>query len=252
MLTIDNEHDIHPTLFPDQTSQVWKLPKELLEKKAVHVTWYFQNEGEFLQLAQLKQLLTEKDIAVYLYLPYLPYGRQDKEISNETTFALRTFAELLNTLRFIQVTITDPHSEKALRLIKNSVPAFPVGAVTKALQDTKTDLVCYPDQGAEIKYREIYPTLSYIHGQKVRDPLTGIITAYQLIGDPKDKKVLIMDDICDGGATFVLLAKELLARGAKEVNLFVTHGIFSKGLPVLFEAGIDRIFTAEGEVTYTY
>jgi len=60
---------------------------------------------------------------------------------------------------------------------------------------------------------------------------------------------MIVDDICDGGATFILLAKELYAAGAKEVNLFVTHGIFSKGLIPLYEAGIKRIFTQDGEAS---
>lgn len=62
-----------------------------------------------------------------------------------------------------------------------------------------------------------------------------------------DKNILIVDDICDGGATFMLLTKDLYKRGAKSINLFVTHGIFSKGLKPLKEAGINRIFTAKGE-----
>ena len=49
--------------------------------------------------------------------------------------------------------------------------------------------------------------------------------------------------------TFKLLAKDLLAAGAKEVNLFVTHGIFSKGLRTLRNSGINRIFTKDGEAS---
>jgi phosphoribosylpyrophosphate synthetase len=44
------------------------------------------------------------------------------------------------------------------------------------------------------------------------------------------------------------LAKDLLAAGAKSVVLFVTHGIFSKGTRTLFESGISRVFTQDGEV----
>jgi ribose-phosphate pyrophosphokinase len=45
--------------------------------------------------------------------------------------------------------------------------------------------------------------------------------------------LIILDDICDGGQTFVELAKHLKAQGAKAIYLYITHGIFSKGLSVL-------------------
>jgi ribose-phosphate pyrophosphokinase len=53
-------------------------------------------------------------------------------------------------------------------------------------------------------------------------------------------RCLIVDDICDGGATFVALARKLREAGAIEVSLFVTHGIFSKGKDL---EGIDNIYT---------
>jgi ribose-phosphate pyrophosphokinase len=113
-------------------------------------------------------------------------------------------------------------------------------------------MICYPDKGAVSKYSEIYAfgLGTPIYGEKVRDQSTGNITSYQLIGNLKGRtNVLIVDDICDGGATFKLLAKDLLAAGATEVNLFVSHGIFSRGLRTLQESGIKRIFTKDGEAS---
>jgi ribose-phosphate pyrophosphokinase len=54
--------------------------------------------------------------------------------------------------------------------------------------------------------------------------------------------VLIVDDLCDGGGTFTAHASVLLAAGATAVDLYVTHGIFSKGLPL---DHIDRVFTTD-------
>jgi ribose-phosphate pyrophosphokinase len=108
--------------------------------------------------------------------------------------------------------------------------------------------LCYPDKGALIKYKDMY-NFPYIYGNKTRDQETGHILDYQLVGDCDGQRVLIVDDICDGGMTFQLLARDLLAAGAKEVNLFVSHGIFSKGLKPLREAGIKNIYTKEGEKT---
>ena len=66
--------------------------------------------------------------------------------------------------------------------------------------------------------------------------------------DIKDQTILIVDDLCDGGMTFIKSAERLYELEAKEVHLYVSHGIFSKGLKPLTDSGIKRIFTKDGEV----
>lgn len=248
-----NGKPINVTLFPDGTSQVWQLNQEILETtNYAHIVWEFSHEGEFMHLAQLKTLLDKYQFNTTLRLPYLPYGRQDKDVSNTETFALRVFARLLNELCFDEVIIMDPHSSVAMGLIDNAHDTYPEDIVQQTMALTNADLICYPDEGALIKYsgfKEKIYDYPFVAGKKNRDRETGTITDYVLYGDVLDKKVLIVDDICDGGATFRKLAWELFNNGAKEVHLFVTHGIFSKGLRPLHEAGIKRIFTAKGEVS---
>lgn len=244
-----NGAPLEVTMFPDKTSQVWKLSNFLLNHtNHFNITWDFEYEGEFMHLAQLKMLLDAYRYTASLKLSYLPYGRQDKFVGNETTFALRTFAELLNTLRFQEVFIMDPHSDVALELINNRVVQYPSEEFIKVYKETKTELLCYPDKGAVLKYTNVYINVPYIYGEKVRDQATGNIVSYKLAGNPKGMTVLIRDDICDGGATFIMLTEQLLKAGAKEVHLYVTHGIFSKGIQILKDCGISRIFTAKGEV----
>jgi ribose-phosphate pyrophosphokinase len=245
-----NGSPLNVTLFPDNTSQVWKVKQlDIPDTNWVMVTWEFSHEGEFMQLAQLKQLLDRTAFRCALKIKYLPYGRQDKFISNSTTFALHTFASLINTLGFEEIIIVDPHSEIAIDLIVNSRAQYPTDTVLRLFDELEHGLLCYPDKGAVSKYTKIYKC-SYMYGEKVRDQLTGNITNYEIKGQSvKGHKVLIVDDICDGGMTFKILAKDLLAAGATEVNLFVTHGIFSKGLRTLKESGINRIFTQDGEAS---
>lgn len=239
-----NDIQIIPTMFPDNTSQIWKLPSL---SKDVNIVWEYSNEAEFMHLAQLKQLLDVNNHRISLLIKYLPYARQDKQVSNDATFALRTFAFLLNQLNFSNILIEDPHSTIAIDLIKNSKAVYPIEQLKTVMELTNSDYVCYPDDGARMKYSDIYPYV-YSFGEKVRDQLTGNIIEYRLYDSPLDKKILIVDDICDGGMTFKLLANELLMAGAKEVNLFVTHGIFSKGIDTIKESGIKKIFTKDGEV----
>lgn len=244
-----NGKPVNTTLFPDNTSQVWQLPEELLNgTDFANITWRFATEGEFMQLAQLKMLLDSYNFKTCLRIPYLPYGRQDKPVANNATFALRSFAELLNSLKFDEVIVTDPHSPVAGELINNFQVAWTDKIVYHINELTKTDILAYPDKGALEKYRRII-RLPFIYGEKVRDQLTGKILSYNVVGECAGKNVLIVDDICDGGMTFKLLAKDLLAAGAKEVNLFVSHGIFSQGLRTLKESKINRIFTKDGEVS---
>lgn len=251
-----NGNPVPVTLFPDNTSQVWHLPAEILRTtNFAHIVWDFQHEGEFMQLAQLKVLLDGYGFKTCLRLPYLPYGRQDKVISNDATFGLHVFLELLDHLKFDEIICVDPHSdysEKYFAEKGNFKSVYPTKELVKVIDQTKASFFCLPDKGAAVKYSKIYKDIIgelYVVGAKVRDQATGKILSYHIPGNPnlEDENILIIDDICDGGATFVLLADALIAQGAKEVNLFVSHGIFSKGLRPLFEAGIKHVFAKDGE-----
>lgn len=244
-----NGKPVNTTVFPDNTSQVWKLDEEVFNSRNIYIKWVFSNEAEVFQIVQLAWLLSvaKQPNKKILEMTYLPYGRQDKLVFNHTTFALRPFADLINDCRFNEVHIHDPHSDAALRLIVNSKPIYPKEAVENTFLDTGSDIVCYPDRGAVSKYVDLYK-LPYVYGEKERDQLTGFITSYKLEGDVKDKTVLIVDDICDGGATFTKLTGSLLLANAKAVHLFVSHGIFSKGVRILKQCGIDKVFTKDGEI----
>jgi ribose-phosphate pyrophosphokinase len=94
--------------------------------------------------------------------------------------------------------------------------------------------------------REIQESLNLdqiVFCEKQRDPSTGKI--YQtnvLSGDLTGRCAVITDDICDGGYTFIKIAEQLRAKNVERIVLFVTHGIFSKGLGV-FDGLIDQVIT---------
>jgi ribose-phosphate pyrophosphokinase len=237
-----NGYIVKPTIFPDKTSQVWKLPEDWFRCDVNIVLWDFESEAEFLHIAQLKSLLNPKSTCV-LDLPYLPYARQDKTEANVSTTAFYPFASLLNSLGFDTVLVRDPHNiqvtKEKIKNVQILMPNFPplladLGAVP-----------VYPDKGAAVRYGAD-PTA--IMCDKIREPLTGKIEGVTVNGTIEPRHYLIIDDICDGGRTFIEVAKKLYEAGASEVSLYVTHGIFSKGLEPLHEAGIKRIFTRNGEV----
>jgi ribose-phosphate pyrophosphokinase len=240
-----------PTIFPDKTSQVWKLPEELLvtieKDQECAIYWEFENEAELIHIAQLKTLLDTYCEFVFLHMPYLPYARQDKHISNTSTFAFTTFVKLLNSLNFSRVTTLDAHNPAKIHLIDRIEDNFPRKQILNAFEKTQSDLLLFPDAGAQKRYGA-HNMVKSVWANKTRDAQTGHISDVWIEGKVKGRKLLIVDDICDGGMTFKLVAKQALKEGAKEVHLYVTHGIFSKGLQTLHDSGISRIFTHKGEV----
>lgn len=248
-----NGKEVKPTIFPDGTSQVWKL-ENLLDNNAIE--WRWENkEEEFLHLAQLVTLLKKKGRGtIELWMPYLPYARQDKFIHNNECFALRAFGNLLNSLEFDRVSSFDAHSDVAGRVIKNFHSVSADALIKQLVKDY--DTVCYPDLGAQSRYRmdnlcnPIINTRNqvankqFLIGGKVRDQSTGRITSYKLNREPvEDEKVLVVDDLCDGGATFVLLGQEL-QKYHVQADLYVSHGIFSKGLDEL-KKYYNKIYTTD-------
>lgn len=169
---------------------------------------------------------------IILKAPYLPYARQDRVCNQGEALSIVVIANLINSLRCDSVIIFDPHSDVAPALI-NNVKVVKIEFLIDRLPSSAIgDCLVAPDAGAEKKVRACGKALNrpVIYCAKNRDAESGIILDTSIMsGDPSGKKCLIIDDICDGGATFVSLAKLLLDQGAAEVNLFVTHGIFSKG-----------------------
>jgi ribose-phosphate pyrophosphokinase len=243
-----NGHEIKPTIFPDKTSQIWKI-SDLFVNGRQQITWEFESESEIIQLKQLADLVEFKRFSASLYMPYLPYGRQDKPVSDMQTFALLSLSRIINSMGFWEVKTLDAHSRKFNHFFKSAENILPNKEIRTALIASNPDVIVIPDSGAkrylDMPILEGYP---YCIGEKERDEATGYITNYEIDGEVDSRKCLIIDDICDGGMTFKLLAAELLSQGAAEVNLYVTHGIFSKGIQTLKDAGINRIFTHKGEI----
>jgi ribose-phosphate pyrophosphokinase len=103
-----------------------------------------------------------------------------------------------------------------------------------------------PDAGSNKKIFDLAKSIGYegeiIRCDKLRDISTGKIIETVVYKDNLNgKDCIIIDDICDGGRTFIELAKSLKQKNCSKVYLVVTHGIFSAGFKVLNEY-IDGTF----------
>jgi ribose-phosphate pyrophosphokinase len=209
-----------------------------------------RNGDELLDILLAKQVLTNNGYTVSLDIRYLLGARMDRFITNRQPFTLEVVARVINSAGFKAIRVLDPHSEVSLRYLR-AKPVYPVAAARSVLAHYSSEdtVIIAPDTGATERTNRLVRLATrddfrITQGSKVRDIRTGNLSGFSVY-DPsviKDKKCLIVDDICDGGGTFIGLAKVLLGHGAKQVDLFVTHGIFSKGGKL---EGITEIFTTD-------
>ena len=149
-------------------------------------------------------------------------------------------------MQFDKVFVFDAHSEVTPALVNNceviSNHTF-IEAVVKAIGN-EVKLIS-PDGGA---LKKIYKVSEFLGGVEVvecsksRDVKTGRLSGFKVYNnDLQGMACLIVDDICDGGGTFVGLAEELKNKNAGKLFLAVSHGIFNKGFAVL--DCFEKIFT---------
>lgn len=226
-------------------------PTQYKEKCEIFFEARVQSSKDVILLGLLKDAVSRVYInARYtLFMPYCPYGRQDRVCDFGESFSLKFFANYVNSLEFDRVITLDPHSDTIGAVFNNIeiqeqhdiVGRF--GSLFEELYGSDIQLVS-PDAGSNKKIGKLAKTClkkDFIRADKVRDCTNGNILETKVYG-AVSSRVLIVDDICDGGRTFEELAKELRKCGAKEIYLYVTHGIFSKGYEKLLDIGVDRIY----------
>ena len=205
----------------------------------------------FMAAAQAAQVARRncKGVFVSLTYPYLPYARQDRFTHEDGSFSLKLFANMINQQKFDKVTLYDPHSDVASALIERCdvVHQSSIFNVVYPVAPGSDLLYVAPDAGAAKKVQALVDNSDRIVlCFKTRNSVTGkpeiggVHSPVDLLG----RNCVIVDDICDGGRTFVEVSQALKRRGAKEVHLFVTHGIFSYGMEPI-KGHIDSVHTTD-------
>lgn len=184
------------------------------------------------------------DLEIVLVCPYLPYARQDRAMAPGESLALKAFATILNSLKLKRVEVWDVHSDVSLALVENvfNVPVEDL-ITSEIIGDS---ILVSPDAGSLKKITKLAHKFGrrMVRADKTRSVIDGSITGTVVYsGSVIDQDFLIVDDICDGGRTFIELAKELRKLTTGKIELWTTHGIYSKGVDVLLEH-IDKVHCA--------
>jgi ribose-phosphate pyrophosphokinase len=190
-----------------------------------------------------------------LVLPYFPGARADRG----TPFGLDVYAEFIGAMLFDQVIIFDPHSEATVERLKASDQGLKITVVhshevlntrdSKIVMPNSYDGIIAPDKGAVVRagaVAEAFQVPLYT-SEKVRDFQTGKLSGFKPDEKlPKTGQYLIVDDICDGGGTFMGQASAIKEFAPEVVlDLYVSHGVFSKQALEILPTAFRRIFTTD-------
>ena len=208
-----------------------------------------RNPTELLQVLLARDALRGIGKAANLDIRYLMGARMDRRIDPFHCATLSVICKMIQAAGFSRIRILDPHSNAALAYLQ-AYPVYPHKALKIVLdQQTPNTWILAPDAGSKERVAAMlkpFPkrTFGILQGAKVRDVMTGELSGFTIPVHPdlKGADVLILDDICDGGRTFVGMAEVLHGLGVANVDLFVTHGIFSRGLPL---NGIRKVWTTD-------
>ena len=214
--------------FPDNTLMLKELNKYFGFGELVEITWHYENDAELFALICIRKYADQfYPPYVNLYMPYCPHARQDRVKNDGDVFTLKYFADVINSLNFSRVHILDAHSNVAPALIdrvRNNSPESYIEMVINTLKKDDNLIAFYPDEGAMKRYSDM-AALPYAFGIKKRDWATGQIQGLDIQNQElvNGKDVLIIDDICSRGGTFLHAARALKEAGAARIFLYVTH-----------------------------
>ena len=165
-------------------------------------------------------------------IPYFGYARQDRKVVPRTSISAKLVSNLITNAGADRVVTVDLHAGQIQGFFDIPVDnlfATPIFAKHIKRKIKNKNLICVaPDVGGVERARALGKKLDV--GLAIVDkrrPSPGKSQVMNVIGNVKNKVCILTDDIIDSGGTIVNAADALLKRGAREVHVYATHGVFS-------------------------
>ncbi len=180
-------------------------------------------------------------------IPYFGYARQDRKVVPRTSISAKLVSNLITKAGADRVVTIDLHAGQIQGFFDIPVDnlfATPIFARHVRKKIKSKNLICVaPDVGGTERARALG---KFLHAGLAiidkRRPAPGKSEVMNVIGNVKGKTCIIVDDIIDSGGTIVNATNALIVRGAKEVHVYVTHGVLSgKAVQKISNSKIKRL-----------
>ena len=188
---------------------------------------------------------------ITVVIPYFGYARQDRKVVPRTAISAKLVSNLITNAGAHRIVTVDLHAGQIqgfFDLPVDNLFATPIFAKHIRKNITNKNLVCVaPDVGGVERARALSKKLNA--GLAIVDkrrPAPGKSKVMNIIGNIKGKNCLITDDIIDSGGTIVNAAKALKDKGAKDVYVYVTHGVLSgKAVDLINNSKIKKLIITD-------
>ena len=165
-------------------------------------------------------------------IPYFGYARQDRKVAPRTSISAKLVSNLITKAGADRVVTVDLHAGQIQGFFDIPVDnlfATPIFSRHIKKNIKGKNLICVsPDVGGVERTRALARKLDLsIAIIDKRRPTPGKSQVMNVVGNVNNKTCIIVDDIIDSGGTIVNAAKALIDRGAKEVHVYITHGVLS-------------------------
>ena len=165
-------------------------------------------------------------------IPYFGYARQDRKAGSRTPISAKLVANLITHAGADRVLTVDLHAGQIQGFF--DIPTDNLFSAIVMVRDIRERMaledvtVISPDVGGVVRARalakRINAPLAIVDKRRER---AGESEVMNIIGDVSGRCCILVDDIVDSGGTLCNAADALLAKGAKEVVAYITHGVLS-------------------------
>ena len=181
-----------------------------------------------LMIDAAKRASAHKIIAV---IPYFGWARQDRKDQPRVSIGSKLVANLLTAAGVNRIITLDLHADQIQGFFDIPVDALYASSLfIDYIQKLQIEdlLIASPDVGgskrASAYAKRLGCDLAICHKHR---PRANVVDSMTLIGDVKDKNVILIDDIIDTAGTIVKAGQVLMDNGAKSVRAFATHAVCS-------------------------
>jgi len=187
--------------------------------------------------------------SITLFSPFLPYTRQDKTYDTKMSFGSKLLVDLINYSGVNNIITYDLHASQIEGFFTNKIQHLSM--IPLFLQDIKNNInesdatIVFPDAGSAARFKNY--TINYKFNIAIINKIrTENGLNMGLIGSVDGQNCIILDDMIDSGVTIVEAANLVKNNGAKKIQAYATHGIFSKNaIYNIEESVIDGIVISD-------
>lgn len=170
---------------------------------------------------------------IILILPYLPHSRQERKDDSRSSVSARLIADFIQHSGADRMITLDMHSTSIEGFYKIPIDHLRMAPIFLAdiREKFQPEQLCFcsPDFGGLKRIRSYKQVLDNSHLVVINKERLkpNQVDAMEVIGDPKDLDVVIIDDMIDTGGTLCKAAEILMSLGARSVTAYCTHGVLS-------------------------